>query len=334
LIKKASVAAAGMADWARAIIQFHDALLVVKPRQAQLKEAKEASEAALASLNAAKAKLDEVQKALLAMVNELKAVREEEANLKKQKENCEFSLSVAQSLIVGLAEEKTAWEENEVIERKNDENLVGDIIICSGFIAYLGIFLNDYRAACKEQWIGMLKRFKIASNDDVSLESILGDSNTRLNWVIHGLPDDGFSVENAIIQENSERWTLMIDPQMQGNNWLRDTYGSVEDSQLQIIKPTTDAKIMQRKLDQALSYGYPVIFEDATETFDPMLEPIISRQIQKRGADYFITFNQQPVMYNTEFKFFITTKMAKPHYSPEMCVKVTMLNFMVTQEGL
>jgi dynein heavy chain len=91
---------------------------------------------------------------------------------------------------------------------------------------------------------------------------------------------------------------------------------------------------MQRKLDQALSYGYPVIFEDATETFDPMLEPIISRQIQKRGADYFITFNQQPVMYNTEFKFFITTKMAKPHYSPEMCVKVTMLNFMVTQEGL
>jgi dynein heavy chain len=65
-----------------------------------------------------------------------------------------------------------------------------------------------------------------------------------------------------------------------------------------------------------------------------MLEPIISRQIQKRGVDYFITFNSNPVMYNTDFKFFITTKMAKPHYSPEMCVKVTMLNFMVTQEGL
>ena len=39
-------------------------------------------------------------------------------------------------------------------------------------------------------------------------------------------------------------------------------------------------------------------------------------------------------MYSPDFKFFITTKMAKPHYSPEMCVKVTMLNFMVTQEGL
>jgi hypothetical protein len=45
----------------------------------------------------------------------------------------------------------------------------------------------------------MLKRFKISSNEEVSLETILGDSNTRLDWVIKGLPDDGFSVENAII---------------------------------------------------------------------------------------------------------------------------------------
>ena len=30
----------------------------------------------------------------------------------------------------------------------------------------------------------------------------------------------------------------------------------------------------------------------------------------------------------------MTTKLSKPHYSPEVCVKVTMLNFMVTEEGL
>jgi hypothetical protein len=45
----------------------------------------------------------------------------------------------------------------------------------------------------------MLKTYNIKSNEDVSLEAILGDSNQRLDWVIHGLPDDGFSVENAII---------------------------------------------------------------------------------------------------------------------------------------
>lgn len=30
----------------------------------------------------------------------------------------------------------------------------------------------------------------------------------------------------------------------------------------------------------------------------------------------------------------MTTKMARPHYPPEICVKVTLLNFQVTFEGL
>lgn len=40
------------------------------------------------------------------------------------------------------------------------------------------------------------------------------------------------------------------------------------------------------------------------------------------------------IEYNQDFSFYITTKLSKPHYSPEVCVKVTMLNFMVTEEGL
>jgi dynein heavy chain, axonemal len=126
----------------------------------------------------------------------------------------------------------------------------------------------------------------------------------------------------------------MIDPQMQGYNWLMSTYGGGEESNLKIIKPTMEQKIMSRNLEGALTFGYPVILVDATESFDPMLEPIISKQIQKRGADYFINFNQVAINYNPDFKFFITTKMPRPHYPPETCVKVTLLNFMVTQEGL
>jgi dynein heavy chain len=40
------------------------------------------------------------------------------------------------------------------------------------------------------------------------------------------------------------------------------------------------------------------------------------------------------ISFDPNFKFFITTKMSRPHYSPETCVKVTMLNFMVTLTGL
>jgi dynein heavy chain len=43
---------------------------------------------------------------------------------------------------------------------------------------------------------------------------------------------------------------------------------------------------------------------------------------------------EDDIEYSKDFRFYITTKLSKPHYSPEICVKVTMLNFMVTEGGL
>jgi hypothetical protein len=46
LLKNASNAAWGLAKWIRAMVQYDDAMKVVKPKQAELKEAKESSAAA------------------------------------------------------------------------------------------------------------------------------------------------------------------------------------------------------------------------------------------------------------------------------------------------
>lgn len=40
------------------------------------------------------------------------------------------------------------------------------------------------------------------------------------------------------------------------------------------------------------------------------------------------------IHYNEMFRFLITTTLSNPHYSPEMSVKVTLLNFAITPEGL
>jgi dynein heavy chain, axonemal len=37
--------------------------------------------------------------------------------------------------------------------------------------------------------------------------------------------------------------------------------------------------------------------------------------------------------YNDNFRFFMTTKLSNPHYSPEIQVKVSLLNFTITQQG-
>lgn len=100
------------------------------------------------------------------------------------------------------------------------------------------------------------------------------------------------------------------------------------------VKPTTDQKLMSRKIENAMSMGHVVIFEDATETFDPMLDPLLAKQLKKQGSEWMIKFGDGLKTYSLDFRFYITTKISRPHYSPEICVKVNMINFMVTPEGL
>lgn len=121
----------------------------------------------------------------------------------------------------------------------------------------------------------------------------------------------------------------MIDPQMQGSNWIRGM-----EPKLKIVKPTMDVDKMQRILKACISYGEPVLFEDANETFEPLIEPVLGKVITKTGTMNYIKIGDDMVDYNLDFKFYITTKLSKPHYAPEVCVMVNILNFMVTMTGL
>ena len=47
-----------------------------------------------------------------------------------------------------------------------------------------------------------------------------------------------------------------------------------------------------------------------------------------------IRLGDSDIEYDKNFHFYMTTKMSNPHYLPEVCIKVTIINFTVTQAGL
>ena len=40
------------------------------------------------------------------------------------------------------------------------------------------------------------------------------------------------------------------------------------------------------------------------------------------------------IEYNSNFRLYMTTPLANPHFLPEVCIKVTVINFTVTIDGL
>ena len=61
-------------------------------------------------------------------------------------------------------------------------------------------------------------------------------------------------------------------------------------------------------------------------TADPLsLQPACPVQLLIRLGD-------SNVDYSPSFRLYITTKLANPHYMPEVCIKVTLINFTVTMQ--
>jgi dynein heavy chain len=76
-----------------------------------------------------------------ALMDEFEATKAEEERLKTNKDDCERKYKRAGSLIEKLASENINWQSSLVVNKANKENLVGDILISSGIIAYLGVFI-------------------------------------------------------------------------------------------------------------------------------------------------------------------------------------------------
>ena len=163
----------------------------------------------------------------------------------------------------------------------------------------------------------------------VSLLRYLANNEDVRDWNIQGLPADAFSTENGVLVTRGTRWPLMIDPQEQANKWVRNMEKA---NGLKLI--TLKQSDYLRTLENAIQFGQPVLMQEVLQELDPSLEPIMSRAVVKVGNRSIIKLGDKEVDYNPDFKFYLTTKLANPHYTPEISTKATIVNFCVKQQGL
>lgn len=85
-------------------------------------------------------------------------------------------------------------------------------------------------------------------------------------------------------------------------------------------------------IEKAIVDGRTVLLENIDETIDAVLEPLLSRTFIKRGTA--IKLGDKEVDFNSNFRLILQTKLANPHYKPEVQAQTTIINFTVTREGL
>jgi dynein heavy chain, axonemal len=154
-------------------------------------------------------------------------------------------------------------------------NLVGNMLLSSACIAYLGAFTAGFRADLVSTWVSVATGMTIPVDPSFSLVRLLADPVVVREWNAMGLPADDFSTENGLFATLGRRWPLMIDPQGQANRWIKNVH---RENKLQIIKLSQPDFL--RTLENAIRFGQPVLLENVEEELDPSLEPVLLKQVR------------------------------------------------------
>ncbi|XP_073974323.1 dynein beta chain, ciliary-like isoform X3 [Rhodnius prolixus] len=324
-----SSAAAGLCAWVINIMKFHEVWMIVLPK-------KKAEAAAQAELLQAQTRLAEIEERISKLEEQLSVLTSQFEEALAEKQACEAeeektlqAIDLANRLVNGLASENSRWKYTVANLSGQITTLPGDILLVTAFISYVGSFTRHYREELmNNHWKPQLTKYKpeIPCTPDIEPMSMLTDDAQIASWNNEGLPNDRMSAENATVLTNSERWPLMIDPQLQGVKWIKSKYGS----ELRVIR--LGHKHYLDKIEKAVTDGATLLIENIGETIDPVLDNLLGRNLIRKGK--VLKIGDREIDYSSKFRLILQTKLANPHYQPEIQAQTTLINFTVTKDGL
>ncbi|KAM9359311.1 cytoplasmic dynein 2 heavy chain 1 isoform 6-T6 [Symphorus nematophorus] len=327
--KRASAAAAPLAAWVKANVQYSHVLERIEPlerEQAGLLEN-------LRKTESRKNKLEDQLNSVGAKVNELKEKFQchttEAAKLEAEVTKAQDTITAAQQLISQLDGEHTRWNA-QMSEIKNElDTLPMRTMLAAAFITYLSAAPEDRRRHCLETWMAQsgLQKF--------DLRSFLCSESEQLIWKSQGLPSDDLSMENAlvILQINelklrSVACPFLIDPSSRATEWLRT---HLKETRLEVINQQ-DNNFMT-SLELAVRFGKTLIIQEM-DGVEPVLYPLLRRDLIAQGPRYVVQIGDKVIDYNEDFRLFMATRNPTPFIPPDAVSVVTEVNFTTTRAGL
>ena len=249
--------------------------------------------------------------------------------VEEEAEALQDQLDLAHRLVGGLADENTRWANNVVTFKEERVTMVGDALVSAAFVSYIGPFSAAYRAGLwRGTWLPDIAGRQIPCTAGIDPLEVLATAADQAVWKTEGLPADRVSLENAAVVVSCNRYPLLIDPQLQGQKWIKGREGS-------------DLKVLQlgqrnwlKSVEMCVSAGQVLMIEAIGQDIDAILDPLLSRQFVKKGKSFTVRLGAEDVELSPSFKLYLQTKLINPHYKPETAAQCTIINFIVTEAGL
>ncbi|KAK4472017.1 hypothetical protein MN116_005393, partial [Schistosoma mekongi] len=348
--KRASVAAAPLAAWVQANVQYTKVLERIAPLEAEHANLKQSLIQVENSLTNLAKGLSDVDSKVASLRGIFENRTSEATTIKLELDKTHETLSSAETLVNELESEHARWEDQitEITIQLN--NLPTFALIASAFITYLSAYPEEIRRQQITDWVKDLNNLGIvptstsisteANNNDTSNQDIrnfdlrrfLSTEQEQLLWHSQGLPSDQLSGENAVTVVHTKLCPYIIDPSSRALNWLK-VY--LKDQRLEVVNQQSCNFITT--LELAIRFGKCLIVQEVNE-IEPILMPLLLNEFILQGSRNFIRLGDKLIDYHEDFRLFLCTRklLHNMHYIQPINANalVTIINFISTQTSL
>ncbi|CAD2214773.1 hypothetical protein AGDE_00719 [Angomonas deanei] len=325
VIGRASKAAAPMAEWLKAVIEYSKVLETVAPMRNELKEYEENLRHAQEKKGKYEGKLAKVEEKVEKLKNRFAEKTTEAERLRSQLEQAEHLLNNAVELITKLSSEHKRWEEQVKSLTSELDLLPKRCLLASGFVTYLGSQPENTREQTLKEWGEKVKL------TEFNFFKFLREESVQLHYKSEGLPGDELSMDNAVIIQEQIGTPLIEDPSGLATEWL---YNHLKAKGDVVERCSVSEDRLVSTLELALRFGKKLLITDVDKV-EPFIYPILRKEIHNEGTKRVIQIgDRRTVDYADGFQLYLITRSTDMQVPPDILSYLTPISFSITLSGL
>lgn len=327
-VQRASRACGPLVKWVLAQVHFSEILDRVEPLRNEVQSLEEQAETTKQQAQATIKMIDDLQQKINQYKEEYAALISETQAIKSEMERVQSKVDRSLKLLESLSSERGRWESGSRTFEVEMSTIVGDVLLSAAFLAYGGFFDQHYREVMWQDCCNHLSEAGVKFKQELSFTEYLSTADDRLSWQSKSLPSDNLTTENAIMLHRFNRYPLIIDPTGQATTFLMNHY---KERKITVTSFLDEAFL--KVLESALRFGNPLLIQDV-EHLDPILNAVLNKEIRRTGGRVLIRLGNQDIDFSPSFTMFLSTRDPSVEFSPDICSRVTFVNFTMTRSSL
>ncbi|KAK3110084.1 dynein heavy chain, partial [Teratosphaeriaceae sp. CCFEE 6253] len=325
---RASKACGPLVQWVEAQVNYSEILDRVGPLREEVGQLEDEALQTRAEAKMIENTLIDLEASIATYKKEYAALISQTEAIKAEMSRVQSKVNRSMRLLDSLSSERVRWEQSSKTFATQMETIIGDVFLAAAFLAYSGLYDQQYRRAMLEDWSLQLSSSGLDFKSQNTLSEYLSTADERQQWHDHTLPVDDLCTENAIMLRRHNRYPLIIDPSGRVTQFLQN-----ESKERRLTVTSFLDGSFVKQLESALRFGNPILIQDA-EHMDPILNHVLNKEYQRTGGRVLIQLGKQEIDFSPAFKLYLSTRDPSAQFAPDVCSRTTFVNFTVTQSSL